>query len=196
MENMETKDIVTMVGIILVFIVGLINIALSIHRTSLDGITKNRMDWIKEVRDVASNILIGYENSTLNRDIFKLRLLLNCTNQLDREIIFQCTALGEKVILIKELENKSDWDSIKKEQVFLDNLIEDTTLQLQIYLKMEWTRVKCESSVFKIRFLSYWDPINGFKEEKAIKKITKKYNEGFSISKLLSKIMSFFQVRN
>lgn len=48
---------------------------------------------------------------------------------------------------------------------------------VRVYLKTEWTRVKCDSSITKIGYFSLWKPFLGFNANKAIEKLSKEYKE-------------------
>jgi hypothetical protein len=48
-------------------------------------------------------------------------------------------------------------------------------IMVRIYLKVEWTRVKVDSSLWKFKYRHYWNPIKGFLPEKALEGFKKDY---------------------
>lgn len=57
----------------------------------------------------------------------------------------------------------------------IDELRKRILKMIRIYLKVEWSRVKLESSVCKFKHWSYWRPFKGFISEKALEKYNNDY---------------------
>ena len=70
---MDTENIVALVTAIAAFAISLINVILSKKRLSSEIITKNRMDWIAEVRSLVSDFLKIYVENGNNTELKKIR---------------------------------------------------------------------------------------------------------------------------
>jgi hypothetical protein len=96
--------LITVVGIIATFILGLINILMSLRRTKIENITQNRMTWINSMRTLLAELVAMTDMeifqrmdneitnnfiSALNIKVAKLKLYLNFDGDFDIRII-QC----------------------------------------------------------------------------------------------------------
>lgn len=153
--NLAQAQIVTLIGILLTLLVGLINIGINIHRSKVDGITQNRVEWISSVRDTTAKILqydsqlcktddeLNIVNAELLKNAYNLSLLLNVVGAFDATImVYLC-----KFVSARRTSMNSD--------IKTDDYIENRRLlhlSVQIYLKCEWNRVKWENKFFKSKY--------------------------------------------
>ncbi len=180
-------------------IAGIANFFLTVHRNKQDGVTKFRMEWIEHVRDEFTTIL-GWDwyrqcdngkicfnfVETMRNSTNKIALYLNVRDDYDSRVLKLCyqyleetEKLYSKYVICDNIESidfkllfavqaSNEWKStetIKKELIKL----------VRVYLKMEWTRVKVESSLIKIKYWYCWRPFKGFLPDKAIEKYTNEY---------------------
>lgn len=165
----------TSIGVLITFLVSSISLYISVKNSKstqyIDSVTKNRVEWIQELRTKISKFIAKtniYNNAYYTNDSIKsglhlsecqqlyceIELLLNYCDEKDREIVVLC-----KSILIsfrdcydKALSCKTDEhgffienDDLKKLITDVENNIMELTKKVQIYLKSEWNRVKYES---------------------------------------------------
>jgi hypothetical protein len=147
---METKDIITIAGIGLTFIVSTISLYVSLHNNRktifINSITASRIKWIDIIRKNISEFCgLSYhfaitdlekpEKQKVVEQLDKLRFLiklqLNRADNFDRKII-------DKIDLIPDLASVAKEKELKKE---IDELVELT----QDLLKLEWEGAKLES---------------------------------------------------
>ena len=146
----------------------------------------------------------------LQNSIYKVSLMLNLRDEYDKEILETTFLYLEKVQALygdyyigeKLKEYRQNAENEDKKQTF-DELIEnrakrdDDTLEeitslkqilhkkIRVYLKVEWTRVKAESTILKLQYLEYYCPFKGFNSKKAIEKFESEYKEIESVGFLL-----------
>lgn len=147
---MEPKDIITVIGIGLTFIVSSIGLYVSLRNSKktlfINSITSSRIKWIDIVRKNISEFcgltyhfaitdLDKSEKQKVIEQIDKLRFLiklqLNRADNFDRKIM-------QKIDLIPDLARPDKEKELRKE---IDELIELT----QDLLKLEWEGAKLES---------------------------------------------------
>lgn len=180
---------------------GRINIIISIYKNRQDGITKYRMNWINDVRNEFTNIL-GWswyyqdENGNvkfnsvneLRKSVYKISLFLNVKDDYDKKILkktFDYLDAVDKEYQGFAVDASSNIDIMKayatNQGTKLFKTAEETKKELhkmvRVYLKAEWTRVKCDSSMTKIGYLEFWKPFAGFNANKAIEKFSKEYKK-------------------
>lgn len=188
----EPKERITLIGAILVFLVGLINIFLTGHRNNTEGVAKYRKEWIAEVRSLTAQVLGGETEGAVYK-IEQLLLYLNPSknHSLDQDLV--CLFKLLKNVYITDLSNPQDTTpariDFKKRSLMLVSEIEE---KMRVYLKMEWTRVKYESAIFIGKFqyrtcwkLKYW-PWSGFSEKNALTEISRQYGINLDKSEFIS----------
>ncbi|XZK30815.1 hypothetical protein ACSXCN_04705 [Clostridium perfringens] len=102
------------------------------EKSLLDVVTKNRADWIKEMKGLFSEYFIEYDKNKDKRSNLikiknKISLRLNPNELIAQEIL-------SKLSKLTELDKKSNFD-----------LRDETETQIRLYLKCEWERVKFET---------------------------------------------------
>ena len=198
---MDGNVIAAIIAATIAVLTGIVNIFLTIHRNKQDGITTYRMNWINDVRNGFSNILSWtyYTNDTtgnlivksideLSKSVYKISLLLNVRDDYDKEILDKSIQYLEHakktqqvLFLGKNIQNNEllllmlsqGNEEIEK----MEPLKKELQKLIRVYLKTEWTRIKLESSIWKIPYLYCWKPFRGFNAEDAIKKFTKEYKD-------------------
>ena len=178
-SNLETKDLVTLIGIIFTLIIGLFNLFVSSHKNHVDVITQNRIEWVKSVRVMTNQIISWRYNGSLNvllGNINMLILHLNVSNEIDDRII---TKLLEMYDSAYKLSFYDDLYAENAKKLYMDyySCKQNINTLMRIYLKKEWTRIKAESRIFRIPFRMYWIPFYGFSERWATRSLMKKYNK-------------------
>lgn len=180
---------------------GIINIIISIYKHHQEGVTKYRMNWINDVRNEFTNILgwswyyqdengsIKFNNiNELRKSVYKISLFLNVKDDYDKKILkktFDYLDAVDKAYQGFAVGASSNNDIMKvyaaNQGTKLFKTAEETKKELhkmvRVYLKAEWTRVKCDSSITKIAYLKLWKPFFGFNANKAIEKFSKEYKE-------------------
>lgn len=198
---MEGTIIAAIIAASIAAITGVANICLVIHRNKQDGIVSYRMEWIDNIREEFSNILswtwytqdssgkmILNPMDQLRKSVYKVSLYLNVKDEYDYNILdktFQylnsATKTYESLLLTQSTEQKDlnyiavfqgssafkESQKIKKE---LQKLV-------RVYLKTEWTRVKAESSIIKVKYSFCWKMFKGFQANQAIEKFLKEYKD-------------------
>ncbi len=197
---MDKTIIAAIIAASVAAITGVANIVLTIHKNKQESIVAYRMKWVEEIREEFSKVLSWIYYTQNNNDqimfncinelrtsVYKISLMLNISDDYDNEIrkkLFEYLNEVKRAYEIyhsKGLSNEPfyQWyvvsecsgsfkksEKIKKE---LEKLI-------GVYLKTEWTRVKAESSMCKIKYKFCWNIFKGFQSDKAIEKFTKEYN--------------------
>lgn len=176
LEFLKTnKDAVTSFGILITFLISAISLYMSIRNNKavhyVNSITKSRIDWINQLRNTISDFIantnihnnVYYKNdyertglhlSSCQKLCSEIRLLLNCCDERDKEIV----ELSNKIL--KAYSNYCDEvhnckvdnegyfvssDNMKEYISDVEKNIEELSKKVQIYLKSEWNRVKYES---------------------------------------------------
>lgn len=150
-----------------------VQVMINKNNLSVQHITDKRVDWIYALRDELSNYISSvfyfmqndkspnFYDSTesikiiqrINKSFVKIRLLLNIDGKNDKEI---SDILHKIQVNTYQQSSKFDINDFSK-------YIEDLTLKSQIYLKLEWEKVKLEAK--------------STKEKKQEKELSKKENE-------------------
>lgn len=175
----DNKDAVTAVGIILTFIVSAASLYFSVRNNRavhyVNAVTKNRVEWMYKLRDLcteyiaASSIDCNYFVSVINEDkdtekigeqlshvrklCSQIKLMLNFTDEIDKEIIKIVEGLKERYENYYVKYGVLHPDKLKEDDKQNAERMADETREdlqkldkfLQIYLKAEWNRVKYES---------------------------------------------------
>jgi hypothetical protein len=171
MEDLETKDIVTFIGILLTFLIGVINFIVSWKSSEktafVNSVTTARQKWMDKVRDkmtefcTAAMVLVnGNDTSDKSgvpngengkkpdylKEIFFLptlmKLLLNRADKFDTKIMKQMDKIQERVLRIIENPDENTEENKKDLKEEISELISLT----QDLLKLEWEGVKEEST--------------------------------------------------
>lgn len=204
-KNMDSALIAALIAAFASLFLGLINVFISIHKNKQDTITKYRMEWINEIRKEYSTILgwTWYQQTAdgrlwinsindLRNSIYKISLMLNIKDDYDNEVLKKTFEYLDDIThaytssnFVNTLEKNKDNSAmfILLTQSFSqytnnsDAIRDELEKMVRVYLKVEWTRVKTESSILKLGYLKYWNPFCGFNSKKAIKKFSKDYKE-------------------
>ncbi len=202
---MDSALIAALIAAFASLFLGLINVFISIHKNKQDTITKYRMEWINEIRKEYSIILgwTWYQQATdgslrinpindLRNSIYKVSLMLNIKDDYDNKVLNKTfeylnvvTQLYESTNFVNTLKTiKADPGMLfYLSQSFTQYTNNSTAIRdelqkmVRIYFKVEWTRVKTESSILKISFWEFWRPFCGFNSKKAIETFSKEYND-------------------
>lgn len=133
---------ITLFGLGITALLGVLNLRATNRKIRIDGISSKRTQWIGSVRDVTADIVccdlreikddgqFNVEYNRLLRNAYLLSLYLNIQGPFDRVV------LDYLIQFVKDQHQQSD------------NLVKNRRLlnfAVQIYLKSEWNRVKCES---------------------------------------------------
>lgn len=133
--------IASTIGIALTFFIGVINFFLSLQRLRLETITKNRMEWINNLRMLLSEIIV-----LTNIEILKGTF----NNQVKFEGIL--TTLGQKTALLKlHLNFKGIFD---KRVINVAEKIRDNLESISYFLQLK-TRYKGQQAIMPPSFKSY-----------------------------------------
>lgn len=169
------KDAFISFGILLTFLISTFSLIMSIRNNKavhyVNSITKTRIEWIQDLRDTIAEFIsktniynnayyknnydkMGVHLSDCQKLCSKVKLLLNCYDQKDKEIIKLCNLIlesyrkycdevhgckvNDKGYFIKT-PNMEEYSGI------VNSKIEELSDKVQIYLKSEWNRVKYES---------------------------------------------------
>jgi hypothetical protein len=150
MEQFETKDMITIIGIVMTFIVSAFSLYIGVRNSKktlfINSVTSSRIKWIDTIRNNISEFcgltyhyaitpIESKEKQQIVEKIDKLRFLIKL--QLNRGDNFDKKILA-KIDIIPNLTDSITTDDLKKE---IDELIELT----QDLLKLEWEGVKQES---------------------------------------------------
>jgi hypothetical protein len=150
----EPKDKISLVAIAATFIVALINLVYTIlnnRKTAfVNTVTASRLKWIDSLRDKVS-AFISVTVRILNPEMATrapqdVHPLLRERDMLMHQIILHLNpndvedqAIHKSVELVVELTQRGVYTAD------LHKLLVDLRNATQVYLKKEWTRVKCES---------------------------------------------------
>lgn len=133
---------ITLIGLGITALLGVLNLRATNRKIRIDGISSKRTQWIGSVRDITADIVccdlrevkddgqFNVEYNRLLRNAYLLSLYLNIQGPFDRVV------LDYLIQFVKDQRQQSD------------NLVKNRRLlnfAVQIYLKSEWNRVKCES---------------------------------------------------
>ena len=169
------KDSVYSIGIILTFAISSLSAYLTFKNNKaihyVNSITKSRVAWINNLRDTIADFIAhtniynnvyyrkNYEKSgeylsKCQKLCSKIKLLLNCCDQKDIEIV----ELTESILLnfrsyVDQMHNADVNDQgyivesveMKNYKKLVNEYIGQLNIKVQIYLKHEWNRVKYES---------------------------------------------------
>ena len=151
---MEPKDKISLVAIAATFVVALINLLYAILNSRktifVNTVTASRLKWIDSLRDKVS-AFISVTVRILNPEMATrapgdVHALLRERDMLMHQIILHLNPndaedqeIHKSVELVVELTQRSVYTAD------LHKLLVDLRNATQVYLKKEWTRVKCES---------------------------------------------------
>ncbi len=191
---MEGTVIAAIIAASIAALTSIANICLSIHRNKQDGITSYRMQWIHDVRNEFAN-LFGWTVYVLNADgtvsvsplddlrvsANKIGLFMNIKDNYDKEIIdktFEYLEIAQRLqknALAAMQSHSADsrfnamYENAEQNKK-LGEIRQELREMVRLYLKVEWTRVKCESSVNKFKYCYCWSILKGFQSDKALNK--------------------------
>jgi len=151
---MESKDALTLLGIVLTFAVTVVNLIYTIinnRKTAfVNTVTTSRLKWIESLRDKVSTFisvtvrLLNQER--VSREQQDLNALLRERDTLMHQIILHLNpndtedqAIRSSVEQVKQLTDQGEYTPD------LQQLLLELRNATQVYLKKEWTRVKRES---------------------------------------------------
>lgn len=206
---MDGNIIAAIIAASIAAVTGITNVFLAIHRNKQDGITAYRMQWINEIRLAFAEVfswklytqnsegnMIACPIEDFNRSIYLISLLLNVKDDYDKKVLDKLFEYQKEVTKTYETlyvgnSTKESWiqlimldecrDAVEKAEKTKKELLS----LVRIYLKTEWTRVKVDSSILKIRYWYCWKPFYGFQSEKVIQKISSECkSSGKSISRI------------
>lgn len=185
-------------------IVGLIvNVCLSLHRNKLEGIVAYRMKWINDLREEFSEMLswecckISEKGEvsissidSLRKSIYKIDLMLNICDKFDKEISEKLLKYLKSINSVFGSKYFAEMTEEPTEKTFLalnmcnefqisQKLRKELQKLAHIYLKVEWMRVRAESSLKIIRnpYKEYWSFFKGFQADKAFEYYKEQYEE-------------------
>jgi len=169
---METKDVVTLLGIIFSFLVGSAGLIISLRNsrktTFINSITSSRLKYIQDIRNGISEYCGSF---------YRYKILYDADPKLSNEkldILKSLDKLKYQIILYLNPEDKI-WDDkiielietvrkdIDKDQ---DQTIRKLIILTQYLLKLEWEGAKLESK-------------KGFVSDKEKKKLNEKYYQKY-----------------
>lgn len=141
-SDISIAQIITSGGVIITAMLGIANLAATNKKMRIEGISNKRAQWIESVRKITASIVccdlrrikdsaqFEKEYNELLRNAYLLSLYLNIQGPFDRVVFDYLTQL------------------VKFQYQRSDNLVENRRMlnfAVQVYLKSEWNRVKCES---------------------------------------------------
>lgn len=169
------KDAFISFGILLTFLISTFSLIMSIRNNKavhyVNSITKTRIEWIQNLRDTIAEFIsktnihnnayyknnydkMGVHLSDCQKLCSKVKLLLNCCDQKDKELIELCNLILESYreycdevhgCKINDKGYFIETSNMKKYKGIVSSKIEELSDKVQIYLKSEWNRVKYES---------------------------------------------------
>ncbi len=151
---METKDIITLIGIFATLLIGVWNLLMSGKNRFITHINTERVMWVNKVRDIFSEFnKSSYIQSQLRK---KYGSQIPVDDDLSNELIYLVNHielyLNPRETVVKkliELQEKITVNLINYNRDFLMNSYEQSGLSLhylqQIILKVEWKRIKNET---------------------------------------------------
>ena len=179
LDSLKTSEFVTLIGILFTLFIGIVNVFISSHKNRLETITQNRMKWIYSVRELAAAITSWRCDESLKelrQNINQLILFLNVSNSIDNEIIDHLLKMYDAAYELSFYKSMKSTKAQRLYEAYYDHRKSVRTF-MRIYLKMEWTRVKVESTVWRIPFRLYWIPFWGFNEKWATASLTRKFEK-------------------
>jgi hypothetical protein len=153
-ETVETKDIITLIGIFATLLIGVWNLLMSGKNRFITHINTERVMWVNKVRDIFSEFnKSSYIQSQLRK---KYGSQIPVDDDLSNELIYLVNHielyLNPRETVVKkliELQEKITVNLINYNRDFLMNSYEQSGLSLhylqQIILKVEWKRIKNET---------------------------------------------------
>jgi hypothetical protein len=170
---METKDILTLIGIIFTFLVGATGLVIGLLNSRktifINSITSSRIKYIQDIRNSISEycglfyrykILLDNDPKLSSEKLEILRSIDKLKYQIMLYLHPEDKIWDQKIIaLIEDLRKKIDENPEKQ--------IKDLITITQYLLKLEWEGAKLES-------------INGLVSEKVKKNLNKKYLKKYS----------------
>jgi hypothetical protein len=147
---METKDWVTLIGIMATLVVAAVNLFYNVtaakRTTFVNAVTTSRIKWIETVRERIANFtglayhwpitsLTPEESQKIIKECDVLRVLIElCFNPTD--------AHDQKIIsLVRHIPTLTSPDKLEELRSAIDELVDAT----QVRLKTEWQKVKREA---------------------------------------------------
>lgn len=120
-KSLELKDLVTGIGILLTFFVGIINLVQSNKRMKLDNITQNRVEWINTLRKYMADYLTATDLANIQDNINNkaniqdireklvnitslIRLHINFKGTIDKRMIFELEKLTNNIFIYSYLK--------------------------------------------------------------------------------------------
>lgn len=178
-----TAEIITLISIGVTFF----TVLFTSYQTN---VTKNRMQWINDLRELGAQIItFNYKISEkdkladFNNNANQFILMLNVKGQFDRVI----ASFLRSIVVINRYRDENKDESYNSDEY---NLKKNCfSFALQLYLKVEWERVKKEAKIWStvcriLRILlkkkqdEFQELLNEFLEnDPVINKIQIKYNE-------------------
>lgn len=187
-----------------ILIIGLFNIILAGRRSSLEIITQHRVNLIDTFRKETvyivtwSLVLIGRDERNkkleeLRKALMSLTLHLNVGNRFDYKITSICTKIYNDAYYcinhdISDEYFESNFNALLSDQSELHT-------NMQVYLKKEWLRVKCENMTIKLPFRYYWVPFKGFDEDWAVDSIIKNIKNVKNNKKFKKEGLNIFETK-
>lgn len=169
------KDSIYAIGIILTFVTTLLSVCMTFKNNKaihyVNSITKNRVEWINKLRDNIADFIshtniynnVYYKNDYVKSGQYlaecqkicsKIKLLLNCCDKRDSEIVMLTESILENFRnYVDEMHNMDidengffiETEESKEYKASVEKDIKLLTEKVQVYLKSEWNRVKYES---------------------------------------------------
>jgi len=147
---METKDWVTLIGILATFVIAVVNLFYNVtaakRTTFVNAVTTSRIKWIETVRERVANFtglayhwpitsLTTEESQKIIKECDVLRVLIElCFNPTD--------AHDQKIIsLVRHIPTLTSPERHEELRAAIDELVDAT----QVRLKTEWQKVKREA---------------------------------------------------
>lgn len=178
-----------------------VNFYMSIRRNNIDGIVSYRMKWINELREEFSKVLgwqccaqdekgkiISNPIDNLRISAYKINLMLNICDKHDKEIsdkLFEYLDAATNSYasyccggLVKdELQQKVFAANFTSEFNRSEEIKKELQELVRIYLKVEWMRVRAESSIRKKPYNAFWIRGKGFQSDKAFEYYKTQYEK-------------------
>ena len=158
------------------------------------------LSWDLKTQDDSGNTIFNPIND-LQKSVYKVSLMLNTKDDYDKKLLDYTFKYLESIENIynayymhkRLVKYKNEADSKEKQEVFersiklfdedsveaMDNIFEiksELHKMIRIYLKVEWTRVKSETSILKFGYRKYYKRFK-FNSEKALEDISGTYKE-------------------
>lgn len=163
-QNKNTTEInyvqiITSCGVIATAILGTANLVASVRKIHIDGISNKRSQWIESVRNITAGVVcydlrkikntpqFEKEYGEFLKNAYRLSLHLNIQGPFDRVV-------SDYLIEFVKSQHQCSDDFVHNRRML--------NFAVQVYLKSEWDRVKCESSI---------NPFKKYNEKKSIMSI-------------------------